>query len=385
MIPRMIAMMQHFSPRRTGAILVKEFIQMWRDQLTLAMIIGIPIMQLLLFGYAINLNPKNLPTAISIQDPGVFARSIVAALHNSDYFNIIEDTNSPVKARRLLNEGKVTFVVEIPSNFTRDVVRGADPQLLVEADATDPSASSYALAAINELASTALRNDLVGPLAARAPKQPGYQVVVHRLYNPESITQYNVVPGLVGVILTMTMVLITSLAVTRERERGTYENLLAMPATPLELMLGKIAPYVVVGYAQTTLILIVSRWVFDVPMLGSLVLLSIALIVFIIANLALGYTFSTVAQNQLQAMQMTIFFFLPSILLSGFMFPFDGMPGWAQVIGDILPLTHFLRIVRGIMLKDNSFGEIWPSLWPLILFMFAAAGVALARFRRTLD
>jgi ABC-2 type transport system permease protein len=385
MIPQMVAMIRHFSGHRAAAILVKEFIQMWRDTLTLAMIVGIPIMQIFLFGYAINLNPKNLPTAISIQDPGIFARSVVAALHNSDYFNIIADTNSPEKARRLLNEGTVAFVVEIPVNFTRDIVRGADPQILVEADATDPSASSYALAAINELATTALRDDLTGPLAARAPKPAGFEVVVHRLYNPESITQYNVVPGLVGVILTMTMVLITSMAVTRERERGTFENLLAMPATPLEVMLGKIAPYVVVGYIQVTLILIVARWIFDVPMLGSLIVLSVALVVFIVANLAIGYTFSTIAENQLQAMQMTFFFFLPSILLSGFMFPFDGMPGWAQVIGDILPLTHFLRIVRGIMLKDNGWTEIWPNLWPLILFMFAAAGVALARFRRTLD
>jgi len=382
---RIIPLLQRFSFGRFLAVLVKEFIQMRRDRLTLAMLIGIPVMQLLLFGYAINLNPKNLPTAISVADPGVFARSIVAALHNSDYFHIVEDTNSPKQARLLLNEGKVAFVVEIPVDFTRDVVRGADPQILVEADATDPSASSYALAAINQLAATALKDDLTGPLAARAPVTPGYEVVVHRLYNPESITQYNVVPGLIGVILTMTMVLITSLAVTRERERGTFENLLAMPATPLEVMLGKIAPYVVVGYAQVTLILFLARWVFGVPMLGSLVILSVALIVFIIVNLSIGYTFSTIAENQLQAMQMTFFFFLPSILLSGFMFPFDGMPGWAQVIGDVLPLTHFLRIVRGIMLKDNGFAEIWPSLWPLILIMFAMVGVALARFRRTLD
>ncbi|MDE3114022.1 MAG: ABC transporter permease [Pseudomonadota bacterium] len=376
---------RRFSGARVGAVLIKEFIQMRRDRLTFAMIIGIPVVQLFIFGYAINLNPKQLPTAIAIDDPGIFARSLTAALRSSDYFQIVKATNSPSEARRLLDEGDVTFVVEIPQNFTRDLVRGAEPQLLVETDATDPGASSYALAAINQLATSALSRDLSGPLAMRMAGNPPFDVVVHRLYNPESVTQYNVVPGLLGVILTMTMVLITAMALTRERERGTYENLLSMPATPLEVMIGKIVPYIVVGYIQATLILMAARWVFGVPMLGSLTLLSLTLAVFIAANLGLGYTFSTIAQNQMQAMQMTFFYFLPSILLSGFMFPFDGMPAWARVIGEILPLTHFLRIVRGILLKGNSALEIWPNLWPLLLFMAATAGLALARFRRTLD
>ncbi len=376
---------RRFSGARVGAVLIKEFIQMRRDRLTFAMIIGIPVVQLFIFGYAINLNPKQLPTAIAIDDPGIFARSLTAALRTSDYFHIVKATNSPSDARRLLDEGDVTFVVEIPQNFTRDLVRGAEPQLLVETDATDPGASSYALAAINQLATSALSRDLSGPLAMRMAGNPPFDVVVHRLYNPESVTQYNVVPGLLGVILTMTMVLITAMALTRERERGTYENLLSMPATPLEVMIGKIVPYIVVGYIQATLILMAARWVFGVPMLGSLTLLSLTLAVFIAANLGLGYTFSTIAQNQMQAMQMTFFYFLPSILLSGFMFPFDGMPAWARVIGEILPLTHFLRIVRGILLKGNSALEIWPNLWPLLLFMAGTAGLALARFRRTLD
>ena len=374
-----------FSLARTYAVMMKEFIQMRRDPLTFAMIIGIPLLQTMLFGYAINLNPKNLPTAISIDDPGVFSRSIVAALRNSDYFDVIAETNSPAKGRALLAEGKVSFLIEVPVNFTRDIVRGSTPDLLIEVDATDPSASSFALGAINQIALTALRDDLVGPLHNRAQGPPPFNVVTHRLYNPESITQYNVVPGLLGVILTMTMVLITSLAVTRERERGTLENLLAMPASSLEVMLGKIIPYVIVGYIQVVLVLAAARLVFDVPMLGSGLLLFGALALFIIANLAVGYTFSTIAENQLQAMQMTFFFFLPSLLLSGFMFPFDGMPGWAQGIGEVLPLTHFLRIVRGIMLKGNEFAAIWPELWPLILFMFAVGAIALMRFRRTLD
>jgi ABC-2 type transport system permease protein len=376
---------RHFSFARFFAVLVKEFIQMRRDPLTFAMMVAVPIMQTLLFGYAINLNPKNLPTAIAIDDPGIFSRSIVAALRNSDYFDIVEETNSPAEARRLLAEGEVSFVVEIPVNFTRDIVRGANPQLLVEADATDPSASSYALAGFSQLATSALRDDLVGPLAKRAPTTPPFDLVVHRLYNPESITQYNVVPGLLGVILTMTMVMITSLAVTRERERGTFENLLAMPTTPLEVMLGKILPYVFVGYVQTGVFLLAAKLVFNVPFEGSWLAFFLGFNLFIIVNLALGFLVSTVARNQMQAMQLSFFTILPSILLSGFMFPFAGMPGWAQWIGDVLPLTHFLRIVRGILLKGNSAAEIWPSLWPLILFMFAAGTLALARFRRTLD
>jgi ABC-2 type transport system permease protein len=374
-----------FSFRRLYAVLAKEFLQLRRDRMTFAMILGVPMMQLFLFGFAINLNPKDLPTAIAIGDPGPFARSVVAALENSSYFHVIAETENPKAARRLLQEGKVIFVVEIPVNFTRDIVRGATPDLLIEGDATDPAVGSYALAAFLNLANTALRDDLVGPLAARAQGPPPFTPVAHLLYNPESITQYNVIPGLLAVILTMTMVLMTCLALTRERERGTYENLLAMPATPLEIMIGKIAPNILIGAIQSTIILTVARFVFHVPMIGSLGLLAGGLVIYITANLAVGYTFSTIAQNQLQAMQMTMFFLLPSILLSGFAFPFMGMPGWARAIGNVLPATHFLRIVRGILLKDNGFPEVWPDAWPLLLFTFTAGTIALLRFRRTLD
>ncbi len=375
----------NFSPHRIWAILVKEILQMRRDRLTLGMILGVPLMQLFLFGFAINLNPHDLPAAIAINDPGPLARSIVAGLANSSYFKIVEQTNDPAHARRLLQEGKVLFVVEIPPNFSRDIVRGDHPDLLIEADATDPAAGSFAIAAFNQLATTALRDDLVGPLAARAQGPPPFNPVQHLLYNPESNTQYNVVPGLLAVILTMTMVLMTCLALTRERERGTYENLLAMPATPLEIMIGKIAPNVLVGAVQSAIILLMARFVFHVPMIGSLLLLAGALAVYVIANLAVGYTFSTIAENQLQAMQMTMFFLLPAILLSGFAFPFMGMPAWARVIGEGLPATHFLRIVRGILLKDNGMPEIWPDLWPLFLFTLVAGSIALLRFRKTLD
>jgi ABC-2 type transport system permease protein len=374
-----------FSFTRVYAILLKEFLQMRRDRVTLAMIVVLPLVQLFLFGFAINFNPRALPTVISVDDPGTMARSVVAALHNSSYFEIIAQTNSPEAARRMLQEGKALFAVEIPANFTRDIVRGSPPDLLIEVDATDTAAGSYAIGALGGIASTALRDDLHGPLAARAQGPPPFNTVTHLLYNPESVTQYSIIPGLLAVILTMTMVLMTCLALTRERERGTYENLLAMPASPVEIMLGKIAPNIVVGVIQSAIIVLVARYVFGVPMIGSLLLLSLALTIYIIANLAVGYTFSTIAENQLQAMQMTMFFLLPAILLSGFAFPFDGMPVWAQWIGEVLPATHFLRIVRGILLKDNGFPEIWPDLWPLILFMFGVMGIALARFRRTLD
>ena len=375
----------NFSLRRLFALLAKEFLQLRRDRATMAMIIGIPVMQLFVFGYAINFNPKHLPTAIAIGDPGPLARSVVAALANSSYFDIKAETENPVEARRLLQAGRVTFVVEIPVNFTRDIVRGATPDLLIEADATDPAASSYAIAAFNNLAGVALRDDLVGPLAARAQGPAPFNAVQHLLYNPESITQYNIVPGLLGIILTMTMVLMTCLSLTRERERGTYENLLAMPATPLEIMIGKISPNIGISAIQCLIILTIAHLMFHVPMLGSLPLLALVLAVYITANLAVGYTFSTVAQNQLQAMQMTTFFLLPSIMLSGFAFPFVGMPKWAQAIGEVLPATHFLRIVRGILLKANGWPEIAPDLTALVAFVVVVATVALLRFRRTMD
>jgi ABC-2 type transport system permease protein len=378
-------MSARFSFRRIGAVLGKEFIQMRRDRMTFGLLLGVPLMQLLLFGFAINNDPKHLPTAVSISDPGVFSDSIVSALANSGYFDIVKATNSPDVAKRLLAENAVSFVVEIPTNFSRDLVRGARPQLLIEADATDPSSASNAVAALDDLVNDALRDDLTGPLAARAQATPAFDTVVHRLYNPEGLTQYNIVPGLLGIILTMTMVLMTSMALTRERERGTYENLLAMPLHPIEIMIGKIAPNIAVGLVQSVLVLLAAKLIFGVPMLGSLTLLGGVLIIFIAANLAVGYTFSTVAQSQLQAMQMMVFFLLPAILLSGFAFPFRGMPVWAQWIGEVLPVTHFLRVVRGILLKGNGPVEIWPDVWPLLVFLVAVGTLALLRFRRTLD
>ena len=370
---------------RLGAMMAKEFVQMRRDRLTFAMMIGIPVMQLLLFGFAINADPRGLPVAVMSADQSEFSRSFVAALENSDYFRIVERPGSEAEANRLLEVGAVQFVVTIPEDFSRELLRGARPQLLVEVDATDPAASSNALATLQVLGNVALNHDLDGSLAELRATPPPFELVIHRRYNEEGITQYNIVPGLMGVVLTMTMVIMTSLAVTRETERGTMESLLATPVRPIEVMIGKIVPYILVGYVQVALILLAARYIFDVPSQGSLFLLSSVLIVFVVANLGVGFTFSTLAGNQLQAMQMAFFFFLPSLLLSGFMFPFRGMPLWAQWIGEIFPLTHFLRIVRGILLKGNGAAEIAAETGYMAIFLLAAVSVALLRYRRTLD
>jgi ABC-2 type transport system permease protein len=370
---------------RCVGIVVKELIQLRRDRLTFGMIIGIPVLQLLLFGFAINTDPKHLPTAILAADEGVFARTLVAGLQASGYFEVVERLGHEHEAEAALQQGRVQFVVQIPQDFSRRLVRGERPVLLVLADASDPAATGNALAALDGVIATALAHDLRGPLAALHARPPAVELRVHRRYNPEGITQYNIVPGLLGVILTMTMVLMTGLAMTRERERGTFENLLATPARPLEVMVGKIVPYIAIGLVQVGIILLAARWVFDVPMQGSMALLVLVVVVFIAANLTLGITMSSLARNQLQAMQMTFFFFLPSILLSGFMFPFRGMPGWAQALGSILPLTHFLRLVRGILLKGSGLVELWPALWPIIAFMAAVMTIGLVFYRRTLD
>lgn len=374
-----------FNPRRFWAVVVKEFIQMRRDRLTFGMMAGIPLLQLILFGFAINLNPKHLPTAVLAADSGPFVRALVWALRNSDYFAVTRLAASEAELRGLLQRGEVQFGVTIPADFERRLRRGERPAVLVEADATDPAATGYALAALAALVDTVFERDLQGlPESLRARPGP-VEVRVHRLYNPDIITQYNVVPGLLGVVLTMTMVIITALAITRERERGTMENLLATPVRPAEVMLGKLTPYILVGYVQVGLILLAARFLFHVPMRGSVPLLLGVMWVFILANLAMGITFSTLARNQLQAVQMAFFFFLPNILLSGFMFPFRGMPGWAQALGEVLPLTHFIRIVRGILLKGNGPAEIAPELWPIVLFVVGMLTLAIKRYRQTLD
>jgi ABC-2 type transport system permease protein len=374
-----------FNFARFVAIIRKEFIQMRRDRLTFAMMFGIPILQLILFGFAINSDPKNLPVAVLASDNSPFARRFIHALENSGYFQIADHVETEEDARQLLARGEVQFVLNLPSDFSRKLVRGERPAMLVQADATDPSAVSSAVQVMNEISRTAFDRDLAGPLQKLSAQHGPVELRIHLEYNPDRITQYNIVPGLMGVVLTMTMVMITALAVTRERERGTMESLLATPALPLEVMTGKIVPYILVGYVQVTVILLAARILFRVPMVGSLPLLYLCALSFIAATLAVGITISTLVRNQLQAMQMSFFFFLPSLLLSGFMFPFRGMPEWAQVIGQALPLTHFLRVLRGILLKGNGFPDVWPDIWPILVFGLGVMAVGALRYRRTLD
>jgi ABC-2 type transport system permease protein len=372
-----------FSLTRVLAVLVKEFTQLRRDRLTYAMILVLPVIQLLLFGYAINDTPRHLPTAVLVQEDSVFARSVLAAIRNSDFFDLTTTARSPAELDTLLRRGEVQFAVTIPGDFTRRVVRGENPQILVDADASDPSATGAGVAALAGIPAQALAHDLVGLPAARAGVAQPFAVVVHNLYNPDSVSAYNIVPGLLGIILSMTLVMMTALGVTRERERGTMEFLLATPVQPLEVMVGKLAPYVIVGLAQTVIVLVLAAVLFQVPMRGGWLGLSAGILLFIVGSLALGFLIST--RTQLQALQMAVFYIMPSILLSGFMFPFRGMPVWAQWIGTAIPVTHFLRIVRGALLKGQTLGDAWPSLAALGVFVCAVTALAIARYQRTLD
>jgi len=377
--------MSGFSATRILAVLIKEFKQLSRDRLTYAMILMLPVVQLMLFGYAINSEPRHLPTALLVQEDSTYARSITAALRNSAFFDLAYQARTPAELDELLQRGEVQFAITIPGDFSRRVARGDKAQILVEADASDPTATSGAVAALAGLPQQGLSHDLHGALAQRGQNSAPFEVVVHRRYNPEGVTAYNIVPGLLGVILSMTLVMMTALSVTRETERGTMESLLATPVEPIEVMIGKLTPYVLVGLIQTTIILTLAAFLFHVPMEGGWAGLALGVGLFIVGSLALGFLISTAARSQLQAMQMSFFYIMPSILLSGFMFPFRGMPLWAQAIGQAIPVTHFLRVVRGALLKGQGLAEMWPSLLALTAFVCVVTALAMARYRRTLD
>jgi ABC-2 type transport system permease protein len=374
-----------FSPRRLWAMLVKETIQMRRDRVTFAMMLGVPIMMLILFGYAINTDPKHLPAALVAPTQDRYTRAIVTALELTGYYHFTHINVSAAEAETLLTRGDVSFVVTIPSDFDRRVDRGDAPTILIEADSTDPSVASGAVSTLSTVAQQGLTFEQGNGAQLVQQQQSQLNVVVHKLYNPEGITQYNIVPGLLGTILQMTMVMMTAMGLTRETERGTMENLLAMPISPLEIMLGKVLPYLAVGAVQMVVILVAAKVLFGVPFVGALWLLLSGVLVFVLGLVLLGYTISTLARSQMQAMQLSFFYFLPSILLSGFMFPYRGMPGWAQVLGETLPLTHFLRLVRGVMLKGAGVADVHSTLLALGAFVVVFALLALSRFRRTLD
>ncbi|WP_375688548.1 ABC transporter permease [Pseudooceanicola sp. LIPI14-2-Ac024] len=378
-------MMARFSPGRFMAVLSKEFVQMRRDRITFVMMIGVPIMQLLIFGYAINSDPRNLPTLVEMVDDGPITRSIVSAMETSTYFDFQGVVTSAEESDRALRDGTANFVFVIPANFERDVLRGLAPEVLLEADASDPTAVGGAANAMSGIISTAMAQVMSGPLAAAASEPAAFDVVVHRAYNPEGDTSVNIVPGLLGIILSLTMVMITAVAIVRERERGTMETLIATPVRPSEVMMGKIAPYVLVGYVQTVIFLLAARALFDIPFAGSVWAFFVGFNLFIVVNLALGFLISTVARSQMQAMQISFFTLLPTVLLSGFMFPFAAMPGWAQAIGSAIPATHFLRIVRKVMLKGAGLGDILHDLAAICLILLVITVVALRRYRQTLD
>ena len=377
--------MSILSLSRFGAVLTKEFIQMRRDRITFAMMIGLPIVQLMLFGFAINADPRHLPTLVEVADSGPLSRALIAGMQNSTYFDFQGPAGGQAEGEEALRRGDANFVVVVPPNFERDVVRGLRPEILVAADASDPSATGGAVAALSGIVSTAISETMTGPLRAESGVPPPFSIVVHRQYNPEGRTSTNIVPGLLAIILSMTMVMITAVAIVKERERGTMEMLIATPVRPLEVMLGKILPYVLVGYVQTVVFLAAAMAIFAVPFEGDPFAFFVGFNLYIVVNLALGFLISTAARNQMQAMQLSFFTILPSILLSGFMFPFAGMPGWAQVLGTGVPATHFLRVVRKVMLKDGALPDVAGDLWVLALILVVISAVALLRYRQTLD
>ncbi len=376
---------RRFSLRRLRSLIVKEVIQMRRDRITFAMMLGVPLMQLMLFGFAINNDPKGLPAALVAPTQDRFTRAIVSALEITGYYQFTYPNASAAEAEFLMSRGDVAFVVTVPSDFGRRVERGDNPQILIEADGTDPAAASGAISTLGTVAADALLRETGSEATAAEQALSRMSVVVHRRYNPEGITQYNIVPGLLGVILQMTMVMMTSMALTRETERGTMENLLSMPVTPMEIMLGKVLPYFFVGAVQVTVVLVAARLVFQVPFVGGLLLLLAGVFLFVMALVILGYVISTVARTQMQAMQLAVFYFLPSLLLSGFMFPYRGMPDWAQMLGETLPLTHFLRLIRAVMLKGANYAAVAQPMSALLVFVVIFAALALSRFRKTLD
>jgi ABC-2 type transport system permease protein len=369
--------------QRIAAMIFKEVRQMVRDPGTVAMMFMFPIIQLVIFGYAINNDPRHLPLAIEVNDHSAFSRSIVSGLRQTSYFDVIELQGGFGEGERLLAEGKAQFVLTVPVDFARDLVRGERPELLLSVDATDPASTGPAVAAVNEAVTQALGRELIGPLAMRQTGPPPVSLVLHRSYNPEGKTSHNTVPGLLAIILSMTMVALTAMSVAREEEQGTMENLLATPLRPIEVMVGKIVPYFTLGFVQTLVVLAAAAVIFKVPFVGSMALLLAVTLLFALVCLTLGFTMSTVVSSQVQAMHASMFYLMPSILLSGFAFPFRGMPVWIQWLAELLPPTHYIRLVRGIMLKGWDWRLVLPETGVLMLMLVVLTTVAVRRYRDT--
>ena len=371
--------------RRLWAIVVKELRQLRRDRISAAMIIGIPVIQLTLFGYAINTNVRGLHAGIADQANTAGSRALVMDMLATDVILPVAKADTPQQLMEMIRRGRISVGIAIPPDFERRRFEGREAvQILV--DGSDTAVQS----AVIQLAQVPVNSAVQAPItsATRAPATstpPSGPIAVVAFYNPERRSAVNIVPGLIGVILTMTMVLFTGIAIVRERERGNMELLIATPLTSAELMIGKVLPYIAIGFIQTSVVLALGIWLFKVPILGSLLDVYLAAGLLILGNLSLGLLISTRAQSQFQAMQMSFFVFLPSILLSGFMFPFSGMPHIAQYVAEVLPLTHFLRLIRGVMLRGGSLWELWPDVLALLAFTAVMMTLAISRFRKRLD
>ncbi|KTD40252.1 ABC transporter permease [Legionella parisiensis] len=378
---------QGISLTRLGGLIRKEFILVSRDRGTIAMLVILPIMLLILFGFAIEFDPKHLPTTIISYDNSPLTRSYVSSLEASGYFKVIYEGFDENKRNEDFANGKISFAFTIPPNFTRKYVRNENPQLLVEIDGSDPGSSASALSnALPILNQTLDRFNKQGlGFSSTTHSNRSVDLITHRLYNESNISSYNIVPGLIGVLLTLTLVMLTSTAITSEKETGTMEMLLSTPLKPLEIILGKVIPYIVLGYLQLTSILIFGKVLIHIPTEGSILLLYIAVAPFLIANLMVGMIFSTIARLPMQAMQLSVFFQLPSMFLSGYIFSFYGMPTWAQFLGYCLPMTYFTRIARGILLKGNTLSQIVPNILPILLIAFILIILTGKIFRTKLD
>lgn len=372
---------------RIKGLIRKEFILIIRDRGTIAMLVILPIMLLIVFGFAINLDPKNLPTAIISYDHSPLTRNFISGLQTSGYFNIVNTTTDVNLVREKLNSGKISFAMTIPANFTKKYIRGENPQLLVEIDGSDPGSSASALGNVLPILNLAIQQFNERGLAPPMPStfERTVNLTIHRMYNESNRSAFNIVPGLIGVLLTITMVMLTSTAITSEFESGTMEMLLSTPLLPTEIILGKVIPYIVLGYLQLTSVLIFGKLLIHIPIQGSLFLLYVAAAPFIIANLMVGMIFSAIATTPMQAMQLSTFYQLPSMFLSGYVFSFYGMPLWAQWIGTCLPMTYFMRITRGIMLKGSDMVQIVPNILPIIVIALLLIILTRMVFRKTLD